>query len=104
MLLQFYSMQASPFSLALEVKVEFFELCAHDGQAPVRQAMLSGDSSCCLLICLTLLSLFTQQNNNFRTEVFCDFNFYDFINLKVFLQEQKLHSKIETWAILRSFG
>ena len=24
----------------------FFELSVHDGQAPVRQAMLSGDSSC----------------------------------------------------------
>ena len=26
------------------------------------------------------------------------------LNLKEFLQEQKLHSKRETWAILRSFG
>ena len=35
-------MQASPSS----VRVMFFELCVHDGQASVRRAMLYGDSSC----------------------------------------------------------
>ena len=49
MLLQFYSMLASPSSLTLDVRVMFFELCVHDGQTPVRQAMLSADSAC--LIC-----------------------------------------------------
>ena len=32
------------FRLTLEVRV--FELCVHDGQAPVRRAILSSDSSC----------------------------------------------------------
>ena len=45
MLFQFYLMLASPSSLTLAVRVMFFELCVHDGQAPVRRAMLSGDSS-----------------------------------------------------------
>ena len=46
MLHQFYLMLASPSSLTLEVRVMFFELCVHDGQALVRRAMLSSDSSC----------------------------------------------------------
>ena len=46
MLLQFYSMLTLPSSLTLEVSVMSFELCVHDGQGPVRRAMLSGDSSC----------------------------------------------------------
>ena len=46
MLLQFYSMLALLFSLTLEVRVMLFELRVHDGQAPVRRAMLSSDSSC----------------------------------------------------------
>ena len=44
MLLQFYLMLASPSSLTWEVRVVFFEF--HDGQASVRRALLSGDSSC----------------------------------------------------------
>ena len=43
---KFYSMLASPSSLTLEVRVMFFELCVHDGHAPVMRSMLSGDSSC----------------------------------------------------------
>ena len=46
MLLQFHSMLASPSSLTLEVSAMFFELCVHDGQAPVGRTMLSADSSC----------------------------------------------------------
>ena len=29
-------------------KVIFFELCVQDGQSPVRQTVLSGDSFCCV--------------------------------------------------------
>ena len=47
MLLQCYSMQASPSLLTVEVRVMFFEFCVHDGKAPIRRAMLSGDISCC---------------------------------------------------------
>ena len=43
-----YSVLASPSSLTLELRIMFFELCFHDGQAPIRRAMLSGDSFCCL--------------------------------------------------------
>ena len=46
MLLQFYSMLASLSSFSLEVRFKFFELCVHNGQAPVRQALLPDDSSC----------------------------------------------------------
>ena len=37
------------FFINLGGKVMFFELCVHDGHAPVRLAMLSGDSSCIIL-------------------------------------------------------
>ena len=43
-------MLASPrFILVLEMRVTFFEFCVQDGQAPVRIAMLSDDSSCLFL-------------------------------------------------------
>ena len=61
-LFQFYSMLASPSSLTLVVRVMFFELCVHDWQAPVRRAMLSGDSSCSKILQASL-NIFNCLNN-----------------------------------------
>ena len=46
----------------------FFELYVHDGQAPVRRPMLSGDSSCYL--CLSFY-IFRQRylHNHMRHEI-----------------------------------
>ena len=58
----------APPSLALEVRVMFFELYVHDGQKPVKRPMLSGDSSCYL--CLSFY-IFRQHyvHNHMRNEV-----------------------------------
>ena len=62
MLLQFYLNLASLSSLTLRVRAMFFELCVHDGQAPVRRALLSGDSSC-LYMYVNELKQYRQNNN-----------------------------------------
>lgn len=46
MLLQLYLILTSSSSLTLEVRVVFFELYVHNGQTPVRLAMLSEDCCC----------------------------------------------------------
>ena len=57
MQLQFYSMQASPSPLTLEVRVMAFECCVDHGQVPVRQAMLSDDNSCFVFLLKYILDL-----------------------------------------------
>ena len=93
MLLQFYSMLASPFSLTLEVRVMFFELCVHDGQAQVRQSNLH------ILFCpITLEGRQTPQMNlqeshsNFPVLSCPSFFFSLFILLLLFLSG-KIHNR-----------
>ena len=62
-------MLASP-SLALEVRVMFFELYVHDGQAPVRRPMLSGDSSCYLCLSLYIFIYVITTTKQDRTFIF----------------------------------
>ena len=58
---QFYSVLAVPSLLTLEARVMSFEHCVHNGQVPVRRALLSDDSSCSIFLRVTILHTYKEK-------------------------------------------
>ena len=73
MLLQFYSMLASPSSITLEVRAMFFELCDHDGQALVNEL-------CCVVTALVRTNTLILPKTHILCMFYC-FKIWPLLNI-----------------------